>query len=279
MEKTEDRQMNSLLAYSQRLEEMVSKRSSEFAILNSMLTRECRQHRITEDGLLLRAAILDNTGESVFLGNDKGGLTYVNDTATVMYGYDRSEFLNMKLPQLLKPSPDAIDLELKRLANVLQKGQYEVNTVHQRKDRSLLPVHVLYKLIKTAHGVSIVIVTRDITDEVNLRMFMERLPAIIWTTDANMIVTSISGTGRKKMGFETSPPVGLGLVEFLEKAGTEKETKNTFLKAVSELTDECCPIIFNASGQSLKGWIVLSRDCDGQLLGTTTFLMDVSETN
>ncbi len=168
MEKIQDRQIDGLMAYCQRLEEMLSKRSSEFAVLNSMLTRECRQHMITEDGLLLRSNILDNTREAVFLVNTKGGLTYVNNTATVQYGYDRDEFLNMTLSQLLELYPDEAESESKRLEIVLNKGEHAARTIHRRKDGSLMHVDVHYKLIKTAHGASVVVESRDITDDMNL---------------------------------------------------------------------------------------------------------------
>jgi PAS domain S-box-containing protein len=276
MEVTQNRQLDSLLAYCHRLEEMVSKRSSEFAVLNSMLTRESRRHRITEDGLLLRASILDNTGDAVFLINVRGGLIYVNNTATVLYGYNRDEFLNMRLSQLLEPVPDAADLESKRINTVLEKGQYKTHTTHQRKDGSLMPVHIHYKLIKTTHGAGIVVVIRDITNEMKLRMLRDRLPCIVWTTDADLVVTSISEIGRELIGFEECPNAGMGLAELLEKVGAGKETLDKFVKDISQFTGRCCKMQFNKAGRDFMAWIAPFFNRDGQLLGTTSFLIDAN---
>ena len=275
MKQTENRQIDGLAGYCQRLEEIVSKRSAEFAIINKMLTMECREHRMTEDGLLLRATILDNTGEPVFLASKKGNFTYANEMATALYGYTREEFINLKLHHLLEPKDDVEILEQKRIREVSTAGQLEVQTVHRRKDGSLLPVHVRYRLIKTAHGGSIVVVVRDISNEMSLRGMLDHLPGIIWVTDADLKITSVMGAGLQTIGLESCPTSGLALPEFLEMNGMDRGAIDALRDGINSSTG-CQALQFNVAGMNLKGWIVPFRNTAGELLGTTSFLMEVT---
>jgi len=61
-----------LSGYRQRLEEMVAKRTTEFAETNKKLTEALAEHEKTEAALLLRATILDNAGEAIFLVDPQG---------------------------------------------------------------------------------------------------------------------------------------------------------------------------------------------------------------
>ena len=147
--------------YRHRLEDVVAERTAECSQANEKLTREIEEHRRTEEGLILRATILDNAREAIFLINSKGDFAYANEAASKTYGYSRDEFLNMNLRQLLPPE-EAPVIEA-RLKEVFEKRQMELETVHVRKDKSLMPVQVRHSLIKTTHGQFIVSVMRDIT--------------------------------------------------------------------------------------------------------------------
>jgi PAS domain S-box-containing protein len=145
--------------YRYRLEEVVATRTSECAKVNERLMQEVAAHKKVEEGLSLRAAILDNAREVIFLVNPKGDFVYANETACKTYGYTPDEFLNMNLRQLLLPKEAPIvDL---RLREVIEKGQLDLETVHLRKDNFPIQVEVRYNLIKTVHGQFIVCVVRD----------------------------------------------------------------------------------------------------------------------
>jgi PAS domain S-box-containing protein len=147
--------------YRHRLEEVVAERTSECAKANEQLTQEVEAHKKMEEGLMLRALILDNAGEAIFLVNSKGDFVYANEAACKTYGYSRDEFLNMNLSQLLS-HPETSITEA-RLKEVLQKGKVEFEAVHLRKDGSLMQVRVRHSLIKTLYGQFIVSVMRDLT--------------------------------------------------------------------------------------------------------------------
>ena len=147
--------------YRLRLEQVVAERTAECAEVNAELTRELQEHQKVEEGLLLRATILDNAKEAIFLVNSKGGFVYANKAACTTYGYTRDEFLNLNLRQLLRPE-EQHEAQL-HLKEVLEKGQLETETIHVRKNGSPMSVQVRHSLVKTAHGRFIVSVTRETT--------------------------------------------------------------------------------------------------------------------
>ena len=145
--------------YRRRLEEIVARRTAEFAEANRKLQREIAEHKKSDAGLLLRAAILDNAGEAIFLLNSQIDFVYANEAASEVYGYGRDEFLNMNLRQLLRPQ-DATLIEAHRL-EVIEKGQLEFETVHVHKDGSLISVQVRLRRAKTLHGEFVISVVRE----------------------------------------------------------------------------------------------------------------------
>lgn len=146
--------------YQQRLEEVVAERTSEFAKMNQNLTQEIDERRKTEEGLTLRAMILDNARDAIFLVNKNGDFVYANEAASRTYGYRHDEFLNMNLRQLLQPQE--APLVESRFREVIEKGQLDLETVHVRKDKSTTLVQVRHSLVKTLHGEFIVSVIHDV---------------------------------------------------------------------------------------------------------------------
>jgi PAS domain S-box-containing protein len=146
--------------YQQRLEEVVAERTSEFAKMNQNLTQEIDERRKTEEGLMLRAMILDNAREAIFLVNKNGDFVYANEAASRTYGYSQNEFLNMNLRQLLQPQE--APLVESRFREVIEKGQLDLETIHVRKDKSTTFVQVRHSLVKTLHGEFIVSVINDV---------------------------------------------------------------------------------------------------------------------
>src|SRR5208337_1126409 len=147
--------------YRYRLEEVVAQRTAECAKSNEELTREIQEHQKMEEGLKLRATILDNVREAIFLVNTKGDFAYSNEAASKAYGYSLDEFLNMNIRSLLQPQ-DVPSIE-SLLRNIVEKVLISPEMVHVRKDKSLMSVKAHCSLVKTLHGRFIVVVVREIS--------------------------------------------------------------------------------------------------------------------
>jgi len=148
--------------YRHRLEHVVAERTAEYAKTNEELRREIQERRKTEEGLKLRAIILDNAGEAIFLLNDKGDFQYANEAATKVYGYKLDEFLNINIRSLL-PSNDSPSVNL-FLRRIIEKGETSLEMIHLRKNKSPMHVKLYSNVVKTKLGQYIVIVIRESYD-------------------------------------------------------------------------------------------------------------------
>lgn len=138
-----------LNSYNQRLEEVVARRTAEYAQANQKLTGEIMERRRIEEGLGFRAMILDNLSEGIFLTNLNGAFVYANLAACKLFGFSCEEFLGMNFLQLLDLQEKA---QKELMENLLQTGEIEFETVHVRKDKSAVPIQLRLSIVKTAHG-------------------------------------------------------------------------------------------------------------------------------
>jgi len=151
-----------LSRYRYRLEHVVAERTAECAKANEELSREIQEHRKTKEGLTLRATILDNVGEAIFLLNEKGDFEFANEAASKAYDYSVDELLNMNIRSLL-PSKDAPSVH-SFLKHILEKGQTSIEMIHLRRNKSPMHVKLYSNLVKTIRGQFIVIVIRESYD-------------------------------------------------------------------------------------------------------------------
>lgn len=149
-------------SYNQRLEEVVARRTAEYAQANQKLAGEIMERRKTEEGLLFRAMILDNLSEAIFLANLKGEFVYANLATCELFGYSCDEFLNMNLWAVLEIPEE----EKKELMEKLQKAeQIDLHTVQVTKNKEKLPIHLRMGLVKTAHGKLVISVIHKIKEK------------------------------------------------------------------------------------------------------------------
>ena len=148
-----------LNSYNQRLEEVVTRRTAEYAQANQKLTGEIMERRKIEEGLLFRAMVLDNLSEAIFLANLKGEFVYTNLAACELFGYACDELVNMNFLQLLQiPEADKSVL----MENLQKTEQIDLHTVHVRKNKEKIPIHLRMGLVKTAHGKLVISVIHKI---------------------------------------------------------------------------------------------------------------------
>ncbi|HMK94351.1 MAG TPA: PAS domain S-box protein [Candidatus Limnocylindrales bacterium] len=147
-----------LNGYRHRLEQVIAQRTAECAIANEELTKKIDEAQKTEEALKLRATILENAREAIFLINTKGDFVYANTAATEAYLYSLDEFLNMNIRVLLPPK-DASSLE-ELLRHIMEKRKATLEMVHLRKGGGEMSVKVHSNVVKTMHGEFIVVVIR-----------------------------------------------------------------------------------------------------------------------
>jgi PAS domain S-box-containing protein len=116
----------------------------------------------TEEELKIRAQMLDNASDSIFVRDFDGNFSYVNEAACELLGYKKTQLLEMDIRDIVTPeSTKSIEPHLKKL---LKTGEitYESDSLH--KDKSVIPVEVHSRIIKQGNLQVILSVVRDITE-------------------------------------------------------------------------------------------------------------------
>lgn len=146
--------------YKNRLEDAIAERSAECSEATRKLRMEIEDHKKTVEGLKLRAMILDNSKEAIFLINSKGDFVYANEVALETYGYNRDELFEINLSKLVRPK----DLPLidSNLETVFEKGELDLKTNHIKKDGSIIPIQLSQRLMKTSHGKFIICIAKQL---------------------------------------------------------------------------------------------------------------------
>ncbi len=135
--------------YNQRLEAVVAQRTSEYAQTNKRLTKEIMDRRKSEEGLLLRAMILDNLHQAVILSNLNGEFVYTNQAACELFGFSCDEFLGLNFFGLLElEAPEQKQL----MDDLLEDKEVKLKTAVFKKDKTSVPIELRLSMIKTAHG-------------------------------------------------------------------------------------------------------------------------------
>lgn len=124
--------------------------------------RDISARKRMDEEIRLKALLLDNVNDSVFLVDQQGNICYTNETACRTRGYTQQEILGLNLSVL--ESPEYAPLLQQRMDELLLRGQAIFETVHLRKDGTALPVELNVRLIESNGSKLFLGVARDITD-------------------------------------------------------------------------------------------------------------------
>jgi diguanylate cyclase (GGDEF)-like protein/PAS domain S-box-containing protein len=126
---------------------------------------------------------------------------------------------------------------------------------------------------------------RDVTDtlmleaalresEAHLRLIVTRLPATVWSLDADMRVVSIEGSALQLAGLEPRRAVGMRLHDCLEGAGTAAVVvaahEEALATGVADFQHECRGHVFHGHVESL-------RDGTGAPIGLIGAALDITD--
>ncbi len=150
------------------------KRHFQFDVSAALLAEQCilllvaqdvtERVRSQEELRRFRMA-LDSSIDAVYL-IDRAKMRFIdaNETALATLGYSYDELLQLG-PQDLKPDDGELEKILRRFDDIIQSKNKTgmIETVHQRKDGSRLPVEVYLRAVQSEGRQLLVAVVRDIT--------------------------------------------------------------------------------------------------------------------
>lgn len=141
------------------------------------LIRTIGRYKRLENQVEFDTHLFDATTDSIMVHDLNGNCIYVNEAACRSHGYEKKELLDINLYQL--NAPESIKLVEAVRNELLEKGEVKFESLHIRKDKSLMPVEVHSRVIKSAGQKLILSSIRDITErkrtEEELKQSAEKL--------------------------------------------------------------------------------------------------------
>ncbi len=182
----------------------------------------------SEEALRVQQAFLgrlfESAPEAIVTVDNEGRLLRANTEFTRLFGYTVDEALGQSIDALI--APGELHGEAAEITHRVAQG-YTVTreTVRRRKDGTQVDVSIIGTPITIESGpVGVYGIYRDITErkraenalrrsEARLRLLVEQMPAILWTTDRELRVTSSLGAGLQGLGLRPGEVVGKTVFE------------------------------------------------------------------
>ncbi|HXT85740.1 MAG TPA: PAS domain S-box protein [Verrucomicrobiae bacterium] len=172
------------------------------------------------------------------------------------------------------PSPSWLGVPLRTPSatiGVLVVQHYENDNAYTRRDLEFLnsvggqiALAIERKRAETA--------LRD--SEARLRVLIERLPAIVWTTDKELLFTSSLGSGLERLGLKPNEVVGLSLYEYFQ---TDDRTFAPIAAHRRALLGETVTFHVEWGGGSYACHAEPLRDSDGEITGVISMAFDITD--
>lgn len=237
------------------------------------LTRQVQQ----QADLLDR--VLNASPDFICLVDREGRHTYVNSKAAAILGFEPAFMIGKSLGELDFPEDLLAPLEQARKRVIdtgqSQQGETSLPTAHGNRDFE----YIMNPVWSPEGSVeSVVISARDITErkriEERLQVLVEQLPAIVWTTDESLRITSSLGAGLRPLGLKPDELKG----QVLADVSCGHALKAAILEAHQKALRGQRAAYRDAWKQRLFNvWVQPLRRLDESIRGTIGLALDITE--
>ena len=126
------------------------------------ITERKRMEKALQESEEKYRLLFNSGGDSIFIHDQESRILEVNRQACKQFGYTREELLSMTVDQI--DSPEEIQHIAERISRLIQHGHTRFESVHRRKDGSLILHEVSTTKIVWDGREAIMSICRDITD-------------------------------------------------------------------------------------------------------------------
>lgn len=212
----------------------------------------------------------------------------VNDGLSAILGYSADELIG-RPARLLYPSDEAYEEAGARLYDrdlVLRKGVGETTVRFRRKDGVLIDVLLAAAPFDPADpGKGVAVAVLDVTaklameaemrrNDVLLRLLSGHAPAIFWTTDERLRVTSALGAPVAAAGYDASSSTSIPLEDLLDSPEARAVVSAHHRIA---LETGSCSFRFERAGRSYDASLESIRGPEGEVTGVVGVAVDTTE--
>jgi PAS domain S-box-containing protein len=253
--------------------------------LNIILVKRARQAEAAD---ARSRDILDLVPEGVLILDGEGKIISANPQAERVFGYRAADLIGQPLSLLLphrlpELPPRAADKGRTAAAGpaAIVKGEFS----GRRRDGAEITLEIHVKPSQSAPGKQRILVLWDIserkkteeslrTKEAHLQLVVDQMPAILWTTDRELHITSSAGGGLASMNLQPDEVIGMSMVDYLERDDTESTAIAAHLRA---LRGESLSYEMTWRERTFQVRVDPLRNADKRITGTIGILVDVTD--
>ncbi len=172
----------------------------------------------------LLAAILSSTDDAVLSFALDGTLQSWSCGAERLYGYSEPEIVGQPFAQLLPPG-DAPAFDGLLRAAIAGEFPHHETSARLHKDGSAILACVTHAPVRDEHGHIVAILETgsavasnsiESIDSVELKLLIEQMPMVVWTTDLNLKITSSLGARMRGAKVRNEELLGKSVYEYLK---------------------------------------------------------------
>lgn len=233
-------------------------------------------------GKTLLQALLELCDEAVIEVNTDGKIVRWSKGAERVYGYSAAEMAGQSLAQIV---PIYEIAEFEALLRDMQRGEIRTKERVERlgKDGDCVVVNVRRTALRDTKGQVTGLLecgrpllwnADDLPGEEQLRMLVEQMPVMVWTTDRHLRITSNWGLGFQNSEFGAGRFAGRTVLEFLACDRNEAEP---VLKHMDALRGRSGRFEYRRAERVLDVQVEPLRSPEGATIGCLGVALDVTE--
>ncbi|MFC2111218.1 PAS domain S-box protein [Bacteroidota bacterium] len=191
------------------------------------------ERKQAEEEIKKMAQMLDIAPNSITVHDFKGNFLFANQKTFDIHGYTRDEFLSLPLGKI--DTPETAKMIPERMKKVIEKGEYQFEVEHYRKDGSIIPLEVQAMITKWGDTDAIISIATDISErkrateaikdsEEKFRTLATSSPVGIYLTDKDGNCTYANPFWLKMAGMELDEALGLNWINAIHPE--DRETIN-----------------------------------------------------
>lgn len=242
---------------------------------------------LTAQNRLFRA-LLEPSPEAILIVDESGAIETANAQAVRLFGFEREELIGIQVEMLVP----------KRLgeAHIRHRADWSrapvarpLNSGHElfglRKDGSEFRADIMLSPASSGGRFHTLVMVRDVTErhrmeealrtrEEELRLVLDQLPGMLWTTDRELRFTSSKGKGLAALGLTSDQVVGLSGYEFLGSGDKAHPAIAAHLRA---LDGESVTYGDDYDGRGYDVYVEPLRDREGTIVGVVGVSFDITD--
>ena len=194
-----------------------------------------------------------------------------NDAALALFGIQRSDFLSLNLKDLLTEE------EISKFSSNEEPALWP----HKKQNGEVIEISVHCRSIAFQGNPARMVVASPNVKSKNpdvfhqeMRLLMEQLPQILWTTDSDLRFTSTTGAGLAGLHLKPNQLVGKTLFEYFN---TDDRDFEPILAHRRALIGESTSFITEWQGRTFQSHVEPLMDPGGNITGTMGVALDITE--